>query len=94
VIKKVAMTAILGLQTAFIGTFTVADKIAYILAKGIDLADNISMWVEHLMRKLMQALGMKVAKTKKELTRSLIQHVLTRLTEKANQEARDTLRKL
>lgn len=94
VIKKVAMTAILGLQAAFIGTFTVADKIAYILAKGIDLAENISVWVEHLMRKLMQALGMKVAKTKKELTRTLIQHVLSRLTEKANQEARDTLRKL
>lgn len=94
VIKKIAMTAIMGLQTAFIGTFTLADKIAYILAKGINLADHVSVWVEHLMRKLMQALGMKIAKTKKELTRNLIQHVLTRLTEKANQEARDTLRKL
>jgi hypothetical protein len=94
VIKKVAMSAIMGLQAAFIGAFTLADKIAYLLAKGIELADKVSVWVEHLMRKLMQALGMKVAKTKKELTRSLIQHVLTRLTEKANQEARDTLRKL
>ena len=94
VIKKVAMSAIIGLQAVFIGAFTLADKIAYLLAKGIELADKVSVWVEHLMRKLMQALGMKVAKTKKELTRSLIQHVLTRLTEKANQEARDTLRKL
>lgn len=94
VIKKVAMSAILGLQAAFIGTFTLADKIAYILAKGIDLAENVSVWVERLMRKIMQALGMKVAKTKKELTRGLIQHVLVRLTEKANQEARDALRKL
>ena len=94
VIKKVAMSAIIGLQAAFIGAFTLADKIAYILAKGIDLAENVSVWVEHLMRKIMQALGMKVAKTKKELTRSLIKHVLMRLTEKANQEARDTLRKL
>lgn len=94
VLKKVAMSAVLGLQATFIGAFTVADKIAYILAKGIDLAESVSVWVERLMRKLMQALGMKIAKTKKELTRSLIQHVLTRLTEKANQEARDTLRKL
>jgi triacylglycerol lipase len=94
VIKKVAMTAILGLQATFIGAFTVADKIAYILAKGIDLADSVSIWVQRLMRKLMQALGMKIVEDKKELTRSLIQHVLTRLTEKANQEARDTLRKL
>ena len=94
VIKKVAMSAIMGLQTVFIGAFTLADKIAYILAKGIDLAENVSVWVEHLMRKIMQALGMNVAKTKKELTRSLIKHVLMRLTEKANHEARDTLRKL
>lgn len=94
VIKKVAMNAIMGLQATFIGSFTLADKIAYILAKGIDLADNVSVWVEHLMRKLMQVLNMKVAETKKELTHGLIQNVLTRLTEKANQEARDTLRKL
>ena len=94
VIKKVAMTAILGIQATFIGTFTVADKIAYILAKGIDLAESVSIWVERLMRKLMQAIGMKVAKTKRELTRNLIRHVLTRLTEKANQQARDALKKL
>lgn len=94
VIKKVAMSAILGLQATFISTFTLADKIAYILAKGIDLAENVSTWVEHLMRKLMQALNMKVAETKKELTRSLIRYVLIRLTEQANKQARDTLKKL
>lgn len=94
VIKKVAMAAILGLQAVFIGAFTLADKIAYILAKGIDLAENISIWVELLMRKLMQALGMAVALSKKELTQSLIRHVLTRLTEKANREARNALKKI
>lgn len=94
VIKKVAMSAILGLQATFISTFTLADKIAYILAKGIDLAENVSTWVEHLMRKLMQALNMKIAETKKELTRSLIRYVLIRLTEQANKQARDTLKKL
>lgn len=94
VIKKVAMKAILGLQSAFIGLFTLADRIAYILAKGIDLAENISIWVEHLMRKLMQALGMKIAKTKKELTQDLIRYVLGRLAEKANREARDAINKL
>lgn len=94
VIKKVTMTAILGLQGVFIGAFTLADKIAYILAKGIDLAESISIWVELLMIKLMQALGMSIAKDKKELTQTLIRHVLVKLTEKANQEARNTLKKL
>lgn len=94
VIKKVSMGAILALQAPLIGLFTVADKIAYILAKGIDLAESVSVWVERLMRKLMQAIGMKVAKSKKELTRNLIRQVLTRVTEKANQQARDAIRKL
>lgn len=94
VLKKIAMAAVIQLQGIFIGIFTVADKIAYILAKGIDLAENISIWVERLMRKLMQALGMRIANTKKELTRDLIRYVLLRLTEKANREARDAISKL
>lgn len=94
VLKKVAMTAIVSIQGAFVSTFTIADKIAYILAKGIHLADNVSIWVELLMRKLMKALGMKVAKAKEELTRSLIRAVLIRIADKANKEARNALRGL
>ena len=92
VLKKITMTVIMSLQSALVTTFTLADKIAYILVKGINLADNISIWVENLMRKLMQALCMKVAKAKEELTHSLIRHVLVRITEKANREARNALR--
>jgi len=94
VLKKVAMAAIISIQGAFVTTFTIADKIAYILAKGIDLAENVSIWVECLMRKLMQALGMKVAKAKEELTHSLIRIVLMRITERANKEARNALKRL
>ncbi len=94
VLKKVAMQTLLNLQMGFIGFFTLADKIAYILARGIELADHISQWVELFMRKLMQALHMRVARNKKELTRSLIRFVLTRITEKANRDARNALRAL
>lgn len=94
VLKKITVAAVLSLQGAFITTFTIADKIAYILVKGIDLADNISIWVECLMRKLMQALGMKVVKSKEKLTRRLMRTVLIRIVEKANKEARDALRRL
>lgn len=93
-LKKIAMSAVVQLQASFIGIFTIADKIAYILAKGIDLAENISIWVERLMRKLMEALGMRIAETKRELTRDLIRYVLLRLTEKANREAREAINKL
>lgn len=92
VLKKVAMNALLSLQDGLMGILSFADKIAYILAKGIDLSENVSIWVEHLMRKLMQALGMKVAASKKELTRELIRRVLIRITQKASENARKALR--
>ena len=94
VLKKIAMATILSLQAVFIGTFTLADKIAYILKKGIDLAEHISIWVELLIRKMMQALGMGVPASKEEMTRSLIKRVLLRITEKSNREARNAIGKV
>jgi hypothetical protein len=92
VIKKISMGAVLALQGSIIGAVTLADKLAYLLAKGIELADHISDWVELLMRKIMQALHMKAAASKKELTRDLIRSVLIRLTDKANSDARNAIR--
>lgn len=92
VIKKISMGAVLALQGSIIGAVTLADKLAYLLAKGIELADHISDWIELLMRKIMQALHMKVAASKKELTRDLIRSVLIRLTAKANSDARNAIR--
>lgn len=94
VVKKVLMGAVLALQGAFIGVLTVADKLAIILERGLHLAESISLWVELLIRKLLQALGMKVEASKEAITRSLIRQVLVRLIEKANREARNALRNL
>jgi triacylglycerol lipase len=93
VIKKISMAAVIHLQGSLIGLHTVADKIAYILAKGIDLSGSISVWVEHLMRKLMQALNMKVANHKNELTTQLIRQVLVRIQNKAAKDARNAVQK-
>lgn len=94
VLKKVAMGAILGLQAVFIGTFTIADKIAYILAKGIKLAEKVSYWVERLMHKIMQVLKMRIPKSRKEMTQALMKKVLARMSEKANSEARNAMQNL
>ncbi|UTA48629.1 lipase family protein [Simiduia sp. 21SJ11W-1] len=93
VLKKIAMGLALSLQATFMGGLTLADKIAWILAKGIDLSEHISDWVEHLMRKMMQALGMQVASGKKALTQRLMRQVLQKIMEKAHREARNALRK-
>jgi len=94
IIKKIGLGIAIGVDALLFGGSTVADKVAYILRKGIDLSKNISIWVVHLMRKLMEALGIAVAKTKEALTHSLITYVLTRLTEKATSDARNALRQI
>lgn len=93
VIKKVAMAALVSLQGAFVGFFTVADKIAYILATGVNMAEKVSFWVERLMRKIMRALGMRAPDSKEALTEGLIRYVLRRLTAKSNKEARNAINK-
>lgn len=94
VIKKISMAALVGLQSAFIGVFTVADKIAYLLATGVNMAENVSFWVERLMRKIMQALGMRTPQNREALTVGLIRHVLRRLTTQSNEDARNAIKKL
>lgn len=94
VIKKVAMGAILMLQGAVIGLHTIVDKLAYILAKGINLAEEISSWVLLLMKKLMQALKIKVEATKEKLTQNMIRYVLTRMTEESNRNASNAVRNI
>ena len=75
------------LQSPFMSAFSLADKIALILKKGIDLSAEASGWVLSLMRKIMQALGQKVAKVATELTQQLMRLVLKRLIEKMSAEA-------
>ena len=94
VLKKIIVGASIVLQGCFIGAFTLADKIAYILARGIDISTSVSIWVYHLMRKLMQALGMKIVKDASELTRILMQSVLARILAKMAFNAQNAVRNL
>lgn len=93
VIKKVAMATLVTFQGAFIGFFTVADKMAYLLAKGIKMAEHVGYWVERLMRKIMQALGMRAPESRESLTEGLIRHVLRRLMAQSNKDARNAIQK-
>lgn len=93
VLKKVLGNIAVALQTAFMGAFTLADSIAWMLRQGIDLGKQVSEWVQRLMRKIMQVLGMKVASTSEELTRELMRRVLASLMERANNEARKAIQR-
>ncbi|WP_111643066.1 lipase family protein [Marinimicrobium alkaliphilum] len=94
VISKVASAAAVVIQATFIGAFTIADKLAYILKKGIDLTESISRWVLHLIRRMMQALNMTAKVTRELLTQNFIRSLLERLMRKAHREARNALRNL
>lgn len=94
VLTKIGMNAVIALQGAVMGVSTLADKLAYILSKGVNLADNISYWVILFMRRIMQALGMKVPESKEELTRGLIRAALLRLIRKNNENAQRAIKNL
>lgn len=77
------------------GAVTIADQLAMILQKGLTVLGETSNWAFLLIKKMMRALGMRVAETIEEITYQLIRMVLDRLLRIiANhvQRALDTLR--
>lgn len=93
VLKKVAGAALMTLQAGVTGAITLADKLAWLLRSGIDLAKSAGTLVKNLMRKIMRALGMKVVEKVEDLTHSLIRNVLMRLMERTAEAARRAIRR-
>ncbi len=87
VLRRVIGGAAAYLQSPIMSSFSLADKIALILKKGIDLSLDASGWVLSIMRKTMQALGQKVAKAASELTQQVMRVILKRLIERMSAEA-------
>ena len=79
VLKKCLGAAHTALAGIVGGGITLIDKLAYVLAKGINLAKNISRWVILFIKKIMQVLGMKYVADKIQLTQNFIRSILHRL---------------
>ncbi len=94
VLRKVIGGAVTIIQAPIMASISLADKIAMILHKGIDLSIDASGWVLSIMRKIMQALGMKLAKTASELTRQFMTIILRRLIARMSNEAVRSVRAL
>lgn len=92
VLKKILGTVAFSLQTAFWGVHTLADKIAWILERGVEISKDIGYWVYQLMIKIAQTLGVKLYEGVKALTRSLMQSLLVRLMDKMAREAKKAIR--
>ncbi len=89
VLKKIK--AIVNAQQ-ITGQFTVMDHLAYVLAKGIDLAEQLSNWVLYFIRKVMEVLGLKPVETRDNLSKAFIGNMLSRLQAKVNIQVEAALR--
>jgi triacylglycerol lipase len=94
VLRRVIGSAAVYLQSPITSGFSLADKIAWILRKGIDLSVEASGWVLKLMGRIMQALGMKLVKEISELTRQFMRNILVRLIGRMSAEAIRAIRGL
>ena len=72
-------------------SFTLFDQLAYILTAGVNLAENISLWVVFLMRKILRLLGYQDIVDAADLTRSFIRTIFLRLQQRVNQIAQNAL---
>ena len=91
VLKKILGPAAHMLQAGFMGVLTLADMFAWALRRGIELFEHTSKWVGLLMRKIMQALGMKLIDSVKDLSQALMRRVLMRLMQRIDEEARKAI---
>jgi len=91
VIRKVFDGAAWLLSKTFSTTFTLMDQLAYVLKKGLDLAENVSSWVVALVKKIMRMLGMGLHVDIAEMTTHFIRYVLQNLQERVNRHVRQVL---
>lgn len=94
VLKKILGAQAAAIQGALTGALSLADRIAWILLRGIDLAIGAGKWVLLLMRKMMQMLKMKVVEKAEELTRALMRAILERIMDKISKEAQKAFQKI
>lgn len=94
ILRKAFGAAATVLQGGFIGAVTLADTIAYMLRKGIELSIVIGEWVFLLMRKIMEVLGLKKVETIETLDQTLMRNMMIKLIDKTNQEAKSVIQKI
>lgn len=94
ILKKIGTALVATLHTTFSGADTIVDKIVWILQYGMEKIKDMKSWVLRFMQKIMQALGMAVAKTAEELTKALLTRVLHYLVVKMTTEAQKAIRNI
>lgn len=92
VLKKILGNTLASLHTAIVGVHTLADRIAWVLEKGINLAEGVSYYVKLFIKKVMQVLGMRPLREGEKPTRTFLTNLLQRLIHRAHELARKAMR--
>lgn len=82
------------ISRSFANSFTLMDQLAYILRKGIDISKTTSGWVLHLMRRIMQVLGLGKVVEKAEISLQFVRYILTTLQAKISHFTQSVLSKV
>jgi hypothetical protein len=91
VLKNCMNGSAFGISQTFSSTYTLMDKLAYVLETGVNLVNDVSSWVLFLMRKIMEILGLGKVLDAADLSREFIQRLLMRLQERINQYVQGAL---
>lgn len=91
VLEKVFKGALWVISNAFSTTFTLLDKIAYMLHKGVEMSGDASMWVVYLIRKIIRILGGSEKIEKENLSLTFLRYVFQRLMQRVNQYVKDAM---
>ncbi len=94
VLTKIGNSIFTALHTAIVGVHTLADRIAWILMKGIDLAKNVGFFVKKLIEKIVQILGMPPLAPNHSITQAFLASLLTMLMRRSYDLARRAIRSL
>jgi triacylglycerol lipase len=91
-IKKTLVGLVAGVQWTVMGVHTFLDKIAWLLAKGIELKDQAGHWVRMFMEKIMRILGIPKARAGKNPTLEFFRFLLNTLAKRAYELAQSAIR--
>lgn len=91
VVNKCVTAAGIGLTVAFSSGFTIMDRLAYILRRGIDLSANLTSLVMRLIRKILSLLGLRPVVDKTEATQQFVSGLFARLADRVNGQVKSAL---
>ncbi len=93
-IKKSLSKFISVAQLAVMGVHTFVDKLAWLLAKGIELKDEGSRWIQLFMTKVMRILSVPKSQNSAYPNRSFFHFLLKMLTKRAYELAQRAIRSI